>query len=206
MAGSEQSSISGVRFSYPEGACIICSVEGTHCWGEMFSLAMLGTSPFGTEEGWRKKRQKLHLAIVKGKGEILNLAKSKRRSHSGARTKSLSVEFLNTEERIFAWQVCTAINFGSCFTKCALWIIFSIVLLKGRLVSVFFAKFNEVSSEAGNLRILLEAPWNLLREKGGQISMRFVCVAGRGVGGVALVLNGYSDIYRKDRLWSSMGP
>lgn len=42
-------------------------------------LAMLGTSPFGTEEGWRKKRQKLHLAIVKRKGEILNLADSKRR-------------------------------------------------------------------------------------------------------------------------------
>lgn len=70
---------------------------------------------------------------------------------------------------------------------------------------MFFAKFNEVSSEAGNLRILLEAPWNLLREKGGQISMRFVCVAGRG-GEVALVLNGYSDIYSKDILWSSMGP
>lgn len=43
---------------------------------------------------------------------------------------------------------------------------------------MFFAKFNEVSSEAGNLRILLEAPWNLLREKGDQISMRFVCVVG----------------------------
>lgn len=69
-------------------------------------------------------------------------------------------------------------NFGSCSTNCALWIFFSIVLLNGRLVSVFFAKFNEVSSEAGNLRILLKAPWNLLREKGGQVSMRFVCVVG----------------------------
>lgn len=47
---------------------------------------------------------------------------------------------------------------------------------------MFFAKLNEVSSEAGNLRILLEASWNLLREKGGQISMRFVCVAGCGGG------------------------
>lgn len=58
--------------------------------------------------------------------------------------------------------------------------IFFIVLLNGRLVSVFFAKFNEVFSEAGNLRILLAARWNLLREKGGRVSMRFVCVAGHG--------------------------
>lgn len=64
--------------------------------------------------------------------------------------------------------------------------IFLYCLVKWKAVSVFFAKFNEVSSEAGNLRILLEAPWNLLRERGGQVSMRFVCVGGE----VALVLNG----------------
>lgn len=70
---------------------------------------------------------------------------------------------------MLVWTVCVVLDFGPCFTKCTLWIFFSIVSLNGRLVSVFFAKLNEVSSEAGNLRFLLEALCNLLggrRESG----------------------------------------
>lgn len=78
--------------------------------------------------------------------------------------------------------------------------IFSIVLLNGRLVSVFFAKFNEVSSEAGNLRMLLEPPWNLLGEKGSQASMRFEW-------GLAILFEWlFRDIYRRVRPWGSMDP
>lgn len=71
------------------------------------------------------------------------------------------------------WNVCIDFDFGPCFPKCTLWIVFSIISLNGRLVSVSFAKFNEVSSEAGNLRFLLEARSNLLGAGRSQACLRF---------------------------------
>ena len=96
---------------------------------------------------------------------------------------------LNTRERVFVWNVCIVLDFGPCFTKCTLWIFFSIVLLNGRLVSVFFTKFKEVSSEAGNLRFLLEAPVICWVQKG----VRFVWDFRGRAPYWSFPLNGYSE-------------